>query len=129
MLDKTMSIEQAITQIKDGATIMVGGFGVPGTPFCLLDELVRQGQKGLTVIKNDANEADMGIDLLFQNGQVDRLIVSHIGLNPNANRLMNEGQLEVEFCAQGILAERIRAGGAGLRRDGSGGGPVGGSVG
>lgn len=109
-----MSIEEAIAQIHDGATIMVGGFGVPGTPFCLIDELVRQGQKGLTVIKNDANEAGMGIDHLLENGQVERLIVSHIGLNPHAIELMNAGRLSVEFCAQGILAERIRAAGAGL---------------
>ena len=114
MRDKTDAIESAITRINDGDTIMVGGFGVPGTPFCLLDELVRQGQKGLTLIRNDANEVGMGVDKLLQNGQVDRLIVSHIGLNANAIRLMNEGRIEVKFCPQGILAERIRCAGAGL---------------
>lgn len=114
MIDKTTSIEDAIARIPDGASIMVGGFGVPGTPFCLIDELVRQGQTGLTLIKNDANEAGMGIDNLIANEQVERLIVSHIGLNPHANERMNSGRLEVEFCAQGILAERIRAAGAGL---------------
>ncbi len=93
---------------------MVGGFGVPGTPFCLIDELVRQDHKRLTVIKNDANEPGMGIDRLLENGQVERLIVSHMGLNPHAIELMNAGRLVVEFCAQGILAERIRASGAGL---------------
>jgi len=114
MIDKTLQIEEAISKISDGAVIMVGGFGVPGTPFMLIDELVRQNQKRLTVIKNDANEANMGIDHLLRNGQVERLIVSHIGLNPHAIQLMNEGRIEVEFCAQGILAERIRAAGAGL---------------
>jgi acetate CoA/acetoacetate CoA-transferase alpha subunit len=114
MRTKTDSIESAIGKIRDGDTIMVGGFGVPGTPFCLLDELVRQGQKRLTLIKNDANEIGMGVDHLLQNGQVDKLVVSHIGLNVNATRLMNEGHLEVEFCPQGILAERIRCAGAGL---------------
>ena len=114
MIDKTTTIEAAIARIPDGASIMVGGFGVPGTPFCLIDELVRQGQKQLTVIKNDANEAGMGIDHLLANGQVAHLIVSHIGLNPHAMQLMNEGDITVEFCAQGILAERIRAAGAGL---------------
>lgn len=114
MIDKTIKIEEAISQITDGAVIMVGGFGVPGTPFMLIDELVRQNQKRLTVIKNDANEANMGIDHLLRNGQVERLIVSHIGLNPHAIQLMNEGRIEVEFCAQGILAERIRTAGAGL---------------
>lgn len=114
MIDKTTSIEDAIARIPDGASIMVGGFGVPGTPFCLIDELVRQGQVGLTLIKNDANEAGMGIDKLLANDQVERLIVSHIGLNPNAIERMNSGRVDVEFCAQGILAERIRAAGAGL---------------
>ena len=114
MIDKTASIENAIERIPDGATVMVGGFGVPGTPFCLIDALVRRNSRHLTLIKNDANEAGMGVDHLLQNGQVDRLIVSHIGLNPHAIELMNAGRLAVEFCAQGILAERIRAAGAGL---------------
>ena len=114
MIDKTIQIEEAVNGIADGATIMVGGFGVPGTPFMLIDELVRQNKKHLTLIKNDANESGMGVDHLLRNGQVDRYIVSHIGLNPHAIQLMNEGRLEVEFCAQGILAERIRAAGAGL---------------
>lgn len=114
MIDKTIQIEEAINQISDGAVIMVGGFGVPGTPFILIDELIRQNQKRLTVIKNDANESNMGVDRLLRNGQVERLIVSHIGLNPHAIQLMNDGRIEVEFCSQGILAERIRAAGAGL---------------
>jgi len=66
------------------------------------------------VIKNDANESGMGIDHLLRNGQVERLVVSHIGLNLHAIQMMNDGLIEVEFCAQGILAERIRAAGAGL---------------
>jgi acetate CoA/acetoacetate CoA-transferase alpha subunit len=114
LIDKTTGIEQAIECIPDGATVMVGGFGVPGTPFCLIDQLVRRNSKRLTIIKNDANEAGMGVDHLLRNGQVERLIVSHIGLNPHAIELMNAGRLAVEFCAQGILAERIRAAGAGL---------------
>jgi len=114
LADKTTTIEAAINQISDGATVMIGGFGVPGTPFCLIDELVRQGQKGLTIIKNDANETGMGIDHLLENGQVKKLIATHIGLNPRAIQMMNENHLEVEFCAQGILAERIRSAGAGL---------------
>ncbi|MBZ0162296.1 MAG: CoA transferase subunit A [Notoacmeibacter sp.] len=113
--DKTMAIEEAVARIGNGATVMVGGFGVPGTPFTLIRELVRQGQKDLTVIKNDANEKHLGIDHLLANGQVTRLITTHIGLNPRAIELMNAGRIEVEFCAQGILAERVRAGGAGLK--------------
>lgn len=93
---------------------MIGGFGVPGTPFCLIDELVRQGPTNLTIIKNDANETGMGVDHLLKNGQVARLITTHIGLNARAIEMMNAGTLKVEFCAQGILAERIRAAGAGL---------------
>lgn len=114
MIDKTSSIENAIAQISDGASIMVGGFGIPGTPFCLIDELVRQGQTQLTLIKNDANEAGMGIDHLLANGQVKHLIVTHLGLNAYAIDLKNSGDITVEFCAQGILAERIRAAGAGI---------------
>ncbi|WP_316858946.1 CoA transferase subunit A [uncultured Cohaesibacter sp.] len=112
--EKVTGMEKAVSKIKDGASIMVGGFGVPGTPFNLIAELVRQGQKDLTLIKNDANEKDMGIDHLLANGQVRKLIVTHLGLNAHAIGLMNEGKIEVEFCAQGILAERIRAGSAGL---------------
>ncbi|MCW8871146.1 MAG: 3-oxoadipate CoA-transferase, partial [Xanthomonadales bacterium] len=82
MIDKTTGIAKAIERIPDGATVMVGGFGVPGTPFCLIDELVRRNSRRLTLIKNDANEAGMGVDHLLRNGQVERLIVSHIGLNP-----------------------------------------------
>jgi acetate CoA/acetoacetate CoA-transferase alpha subunit len=97
MIDKRTTIEEAIGQISDGAVVMIGGFGVPGTPFMLIDELVRQNRKQLTVIKNDANETDMGVDHLLSNGQVKRLIVSHIGLNPHAIQMMNEGRVEVEF--------------------------------
>jgi acetate CoA/acetoacetate CoA-transferase alpha subunit len=114
MAAKKENIETAVAAIGDGATIMIGGFGVPGTPFCLIDELVRQGQKNLTLIKNDANEDAMGVDRLLANAQVDKIIVSHIGLNSNAIKMMNDGRLEVELCAQGILAERIRNAGAGL---------------
>ncbi|MGD9864977.1 MAG: CoA transferase subunit A [Pseudodonghicola sp.] len=112
--DKTTDMAAAIAAIPDGATVMVGGFGVPGTPFALIHELVRQGQRDLTIVKNDANEQGMGIDHLLANGQVRKLIVTHIGLNPRAVAMLNSGEIEVEFCAQGILAERIRAGGAGL---------------
>jgi len=107
-------IQAAIAEIPNGASVMLGGFGVPGTPFCLIDELVRQGQTGLTIIKNDANETGMGVDHLLKNAQVARLITTHIGLNARAIEMMNAGDLKVEFCAQGILAERIRTAGAGL---------------
>lgn len=112
--DKTCTIEEAIARIPDGAVVMIGGFGVPGTPFALIRELVRQGQRNLTIIKNDANERGMGVDRLLASGQVARLVTTHIGLNARAIAMLNAGDLVVEFNAQGILAERVRAGGAGL---------------
>ena len=111
---KQCSIEQAIGKIKDGSSILIGGFGVPGTPMTLINALVEHGAKDLTLIKNDANEPGMGIDKLLQTGQVKRLISTHLGLNSNAIAMMNAGTLDVEFNPQGILAERIRAGGVGL---------------
>ncbi|KJS14462.1 MAG: acetate CoA-transferase [Hoeflea sp. BRH_c9] len=115
LLDKSTLLTDAIAKIPDGARIMIGGFGVPGTPFTLIEELVRHGPRNLTIIKNDANEAGMGVDWLLQAGMVKRLITSHVGLNGNAIRMMNAREIEVEFVAQGILAERIRAAGAGLK--------------
>ena len=112
--EKIGTLEDAISRIGNGATVMIGGFGVPGTPFTLIRELVRQGPRELTIIKNDANETDMGVDHLLVSGQVSRLVTTHIGLNPRAIAMMNAGEIEVEFNAQGILAERIRAGGSGL---------------
>jgi len=112
--DKRCSIEAAIAHIKDGDTVMVGGFGVPGTPMTLIHALVEHGAHDLTLIKNDANEPGMGIDHLLHSGQVARLITTHLGLNSHAIDLMNSGRVKVEFNAQGILAERIRAGGAGI---------------
>lgn len=112
--DKQCSVEDAIAHIKDGDTVMLGGFGVPGTPFALIHALVRHGARNLTIVKNDANEQNMGVDHLLQSGLVSRLITTHLGLNAHAIELMNSGQISVEFNAQGILAERIRAGGAGL---------------
>lgn len=112
--DKTSAISDAIAKIGDGASVMLGGFGVPGTPFCLIKELVRQGPKNLIVIKNDANEAGMGVDWLLEAGLIAKLITSHIGLNGRAIQMMNDGEIEVEFSPQGILAERIRVAGAGV---------------
>ncbi len=112
--NKETTIEAAIAQIKDGDTVMIGGFGVPGTPMTLIHALLAHGARDLTVVKNDANEPGMGIDHLLQSGQVARLITTHLGLNTHAIELMNSGKIAVEFNAQGILAERIRAGGSGL---------------
>lgn len=93
---------------------MVGGFGVPGTPFMLIEALLQQGTRHLTLIKNEANIPQLGVSRLIESGRVDRLITSHLGLNPAVLDLMNDKKVEVEFNPQGILAERIRCGGAGL---------------
>ena len=113
-MDKTTKLNAAISIIKDGQTIMVGGFGGPGTPFILVKALLEQGAKHLTLIKNEANLPQLGVSRLIEAGRVDRLITSHLGLNPMALKMMNKNQIEVEFSPQGILAERIRCGGAGL---------------
>lgn len=112
-MDKHTVIEEAIALIPNGADIMIGGFGSPGTPFTLIEELLRQGQTDLTLIKNDANETGIGISRLIENGQVKKLITTHIGLNKKVVDLMNDGSLEVSFFPQGILAEKIRTAGAG----------------
>lgn len=112
-MKKNLSLEQAIAAISSGSTVMVGGFGNPGTPFMLINELVRQGQTNLTLIKNDANEPSHGISRLIENGQVRKLITTHIGLNKGVIDLMNQGDIEVEFHPQGMLAEKIRTAGAG----------------
>jgi len=113
MMNKQIAIEDVIATIPDGASIMVGGFGNPGTPFALIDELLKQGQRNLTLIKNDANEASIGISKLIENGQVDKLITSHIGLNKIVIDMMNKEMVNIEFYPQGILAEKIRNAGAG----------------
>ncbi|MGY0399844.1 MAG: CoA transferase subunit A [Ostreibacterium sp.] len=113
MFNKLTGIENAIAKISDGSSIMVGGFGSPGTPFSLINELLNQGQKNLTIIKNDANEVGIGITKLIDNGQVDNLITTHIGLNQDAIQRMNDGHLNVSFFPQGILAEKIRTAAAG----------------
>ena len=113
-LDKTTTAEQAVSVVCPGDTLMVGGFGGPGTPFTLIDALRAQGTNQLTLIKNEANIQGLGVSKLLESGRIKKLIVSHIGLNAVAVRMMNRKEIEVEFSAQGILAERIRAGGAGL---------------
>lgn len=112
-MKKNRKIEEAVAEIPSGATVMIGGFGNPGTPFSLIDELIRQGQRNLTLIKNDANETGHGISRLIESGRVRKLITTHIGLNKRVIDLMNEGHLEIEFHPQGILAEKIRTAGAG----------------
>lgn len=113
-MDKICTIEDLRKRFSDGLTVMVGGFGVPGTPFSLVDALLASGAAGLTLIKNEANEDHMGVSKLIEAGRVRRIITSHLGLNATVIGIMNRGEIEVEFYPQGILAEKIRAGGAGL---------------
>lgn len=113
-MDKVTSIENALARIKDGAVLMIGGFLDVGTPDSLVDGLVKKGVKDLTIIANDSAFPDRGIGKLVVNKQVKKLIVSHIGTNPETGRQMNAGEIEVELLPQGSLAEKIRAGGAGL---------------
>jgi len=112
-MKKNQTLENAIAAIPSGAVVMVGGFGNPGTPFSLINELVRQGQTDLTLIKNDANESGHGVSRLIENGQVRKLITTHIGLNKRVIDLMNQGVIEIQFHPQGMLAEKIRTAGAG----------------
>ena len=113
-MSKLSTFSEAIANLKDGMTIMIGGFLSNGTPERLVDELVKSGIKDLTLIVNDTAFPDKGCGKLIVNKQIKKVIVSHIGTNPHTEEQMNNGELEVEFCPQGTLAERIRAGGAGL---------------
>jgi len=111
---KTFKVSDAIESIPDGATLMIGGFMAVGSPRRLIDELVRQGRKGLTVIANDTARPGFGIGKLISARLVRHVVTSHIGTNPETQRQMLDGQLDVELAPQGTLAERIRAGGYGL---------------
>ena len=113
-MKKQVTLEEAVSLIQDGMTLMVGGFLAVGAPTQIVDALVEKGVKDLTLICNDTAFPDQSIGKLIVNRQVKKLYVSHIGTNPETSNQMNAGELEVEFCPQGTLAERIRAKGAGL---------------
>ena len=97
MIEKTIAIDKAIGRVTDGSTVMVGGFGVPGTPFALIDALIDTGVSNLTLIKNEANEDHMGLSKLIEAGRARKLITSHLGLNTTVIGMMNRGEIEVEF--------------------------------
>ncbi|TXF99913.1 CoA transferase subunit A [Massilia arenae] len=111
---KTVSLEDSVAMIPDGASIMIGGFMGVGTPERVVDELARQGKRGLTVIANDTATPGRGIGKLVTAGAVRKAIVSHIGLNPETQQKMIAGDIEVELVPQGTLIERLRAAGYGL---------------
>jgi acetate CoA/acetoacetate CoA-transferase alpha subunit len=111
---KSVSAEEAVAMIPNGATIMIGGFMGVGTPERLLDELVRQQKSELTIIANDAAIPGRGIGKLFDASLVATVTASHIGLNPKVQAQMMEKKIAVDLVPQGTLVERIRAGGCGL---------------
>jgi 3-oxoacid CoA-transferase/3-oxoacid CoA-transferase subunit A len=106
--------DAAIADIKDNMTLMVGGFGLCGIPENSIAALVRSGVKGLTCISNNAGVDDFGLGLLLQTKQIRKMISSYVGENEEFERQMLSGELEVELIPQGTLAERCRAGGAGI---------------
>jgi acetate CoA/acetoacetate CoA-transferase alpha subunit len=111
---KTISVESAAAMIPDGASLMIGGFMGVGTPERLIDELVRQHKRKLAVIANDTAIPGKGIGKLVTAGLLDKVIASHIGLNPDTQQQMIAGKIAVDLIPQGTLIERIRAGGSGL---------------
>jgi acetate CoA/acetoacetate CoA-transferase alpha subunit len=113
-MNKVISPTEAVEMIPNGASVMIGGFMGVGSPHRIIAEIVRQGRKDLTVICNDAGRPGLGVGQLVASGLIRRLIASHIGLNPEAQRQVMSGEIEAELCPQGTLAERIRAGGFGL---------------
>ena len=111
---QTVSLEKSVAMIPDGASLMIGGFMAVGTPERVIDEIVRQKKRYLTVIANDTAAPGRGIGKLISAKLVKKAIVSHIGLNPETQKQMMAGELQVELVPQGTLIERIRAGGYGL---------------
>ena len=114
-MDKRVaSADVAIQNLGDGATIMMGGFGLCGIPENLIAAVKRKGVKDLTIVSNNAGVDDFGIGLLLQSRQVKKMISTYVGENKLFEKLVLSGELEVELNPQGTLAERIRAGGAGI---------------
>jgi len=106
--------DEAIRDLQDGAVIMSGGFGLCGNPENLINAIHRKGVKNLTIISNNCGTTDKGLGILLQTRQVRKMVSSYVGENKEFERQFLAGELEVELNPQGTLAERIRAGGAGL---------------
>jgi 3-oxoacid CoA-transferase subunit A len=114
-MDKTVaSADEALADLPEGATLMAGGFGLCGIPENLIQAIARKGTRGLTIISNNCGIDGKGLGLLLAAGQVKKMISSYVGENKTFERLYLDGKLEVELTPQGTLAERIRAGGAGI---------------
>jgi 3-oxoacid CoA-transferase subunit A len=108
------SADAAVADIPDGAIIMVGGFGLCGNPENLIRALHRRGVKDLTIVSNNCGTTDLGLGILLQSRQIRKILASYVGENKEFERQYLSGELEVELVPQGTLAERIRAGGAGI---------------
>jgi 3-oxoacid CoA-transferase subunit A len=114
-MDKTVaSADEALKDLPEGATLMAGGFGLCGIPETLIQAIARRGTRGLTIISNNCGIDSKGLGILLAAGQVKKMISSYVGENKTFERLYLDGKLEVELTPQGTLAERIRAGGAGI---------------
>ena len=113
-MSKRISIEEAASMIKDGMTVMIGGFLGSGSACKIIEQLVKNNVKDLTIICNDTSFVEYGSGLLVANNCVKKVIASHIGTNPVTGEKMINGEMEVQLVPQGTLAEAIRAGGAGL---------------
>ena len=115
MIDKVVgSADEAVRDVPDGATLVVGGFGLCGIPENLIAALVRRGVKNLTVVSNNCGVDDWGLGLLLRTRQIRKMVSSYVGENAEFERQFLSGELEVELVPQGTLAERMRAGGAGI---------------
>jgi 3-oxoacid CoA-transferase subunit A len=115
MIDKVLaSADEAVRDVQNGATLVVGGFGLCGIPENLIAALVRHGVKGLTVVSNNCGVDDWGLGLLLRTRQIRKMVSSYVGENAEFERQFLSGELEVELVPQGTLAERMRAGGAGI---------------
>jgi 3-oxoacid CoA-transferase subunit A len=115
MIDKVVaSAAEAVEEISDGSLLVVGGFGLCGIPENLINALVESGVKNLTCVSNNAGVDDWGLGLLLRTKQIRKMVSSYVGENAEFERQYLAGELEVEFCPQGTLAERMRAGGAGI---------------
>jgi len=115
MIDKVVaSAAEAVKDISDGSLLVVGGFGLCGIPENLINALVDSGVKNLTCVSNNAGVDDWGLGRLLQTKQIRKMVSSYVGENAEFERQFLAGELEVEFCPQGTLAERMRAGGAGI---------------
>src|ERR1700730_9496710 len=115
MINKVVpTASDAVRDIPDGATLVVGGFGLCGIPANLINALVERGVKNLTCVSNNAGVDDWGLGLLLQTRQIRKMVSSYVGENAEFERQFLSGELEVELAPQGTLAERMRAGGAGI---------------